>query len=206
MAIISLTVSSRQQWEGSADPSVPVCPTDPSHRLVKDGQYTRHADSLPADATLVVQRYYCRACATRYSALPYDLRPYSTATWGVTLAVGVVWRTEHGWTVEACHRWLEAHGLPYHRRTLERWKARWQTALPAIIQAAVQWIAQHLGTRALAVFPGHDEPPWHHWRRLWRDVRDHLGSDPAARRGGWLGTSVLWNWMPITFFAGLSPG
>ncbi len=206
MAIIALTVSSRQQWKGTVDPHDPVCPADPAHRLVKDGQYTRHADALPAEATLVIQRYYCRSCATTYSALPYDLRPYSTATWGLVLAVGVVWRAEHGWTVEACRRWLERHGLPYHRRTLERWAARWRMALPAIVQAAAQWIAAYVGTRAIAVFPGYAESPGQHWRRLWQAVREHRESDPAARRGGWLGTSVLWNWLPITLFAGLSPG
>ena len=205
MAIISLTVSSRQQWKGIGDPLDPVCPQDSSHRLVKDGQYTRHADSIPADETLVIQRYYCRSCATTYSALPYDLRPYSTATWGVTLAVGVVWRAEHEWTWGDCHRWLAGHGLPYHPRTVERWQARWQAAVPAVVQAAMVWIAQNLGTRALAAFPGYDESPLQHWRRLWRAVRDRE-TDPAARRGGWIGASVLWGWLSITFFAGLSPG
>ncbi|MDA8194718.1 MAG: hypothetical protein M0Z53_12085 [Thermaerobacter sp.] len=206
MAIIYLTVSSRQQWLGHVDPVDPVCPHDPSHRLVKDGQYTRHADSIPPDATLVIQRYYCRSCATTDSALPYDLRPYSTATWGVTLAVGVVWRGEYGWTWADCQQWLTAHGLPYHLRTLQRWQVRWEAALSAIVQAAVQWIAQHLGTRALAVFPGYVESPIQHWRRLWRAVRDHVEMDPAARRGGWIGASVLWGWLSITFCAGLSPG
>ena len=98
------------------------------------------------------------------------------------------------------------HGLPYHLRTLQRWKVHWETALSAIVQAAVQWIAQYLGTRAIAAFPGHDEPSWRHWRRLWRAVRDHLRTGPAARRGGWLGDSVLWGWLSITLFAGLSSG
>lgn len=167
VAIIYLTVSSRQLGLGMMDPVVPVCPHDSAHRLVKDGRYARHADSIPADATLVIQRYYCRSCATTYSALPYDLRPYSTATWGVTLAVGVYWRDEHGWTWADCHRWLQEHGLPYHPRTMERWHARWKVALPRIVQATMDWVAQHPGTRALAAFPGHDESALHHWRRLW---------------------------------------
>ena len=206
MAIISLTVSSRQQWKGIGDPADPVCPQDSSHRLVKDGRYTRHADSIPADETLVIQRYYCRSCATTYSALPYDLRPYRTATWGMTLAIGVVWRAEHGWTWDDCQQWLTEHGLPYHLRTLQRWAVGWQAALPAIVQAALCWIAQHYGTRGLAVFPGHRERPWRHWHRLWQAVCNHPASDPAARHGGWLGASVLWGWLPITVFAGLSPG
>lgn len=205
MAIIALTVSSRQYVKGTVDPTDLVCPQDPSHRLVKDGRYTRHADSLPPDTVLQIQRYYCRSCATTYSALPYDLRPYSTVTWGVMLAVGVVWR-QRGWTWAACQRWLAVQGLPYHLRTLQRWAAGWQTALPAIVQAALRWIAEHLGTRALAVFPGHGERPWRHWHRLWQAVCNHPQSDPAARHGGWLGTSVLWGWLPLTVFAGLSPG
>ena len=89
VAIIYLTISSRQLQRGMQDPAPPVCLQDPAHRLVKDGQYRRHADSIEAETLLVIQRYYCRACATTYSALPYDLRPYSTATWGVTIAVGL---------------------------------------------------------------------------------------------------------------------
>ncbi len=206
MAIIYLTVSSRQVQRGMTDPTIPVCPYDPSHRLVKGGRFSRHADSLPPDATLRIQRYYCRSCATTYSALPYDLRPYSTATWGVTLAVGVCWRAEHGWTWSDCHRWLQKHGLPYHRRTMERWQARWQKALPHIVQATLEWIAKHAGTRALAAFPGHDESALHHWRRIWQAVRNHPTSPSAASHGGWLAGSILWGWLSITLFAGLSPG
>ncbi len=205
MAIIYLTVSSRQRWRGQTDRPL-VCPRDSSHHLVKNGHYTRHADSLPPDAALVIQRYYCRSCATTYSALPYDLRPYSTASWGVTLAAGAVWRLEHRWTWTRCQQWLAAHGLPYHLRTLQRWHRRWQTAVPAVVQAAVQWIAQVEGTRTIAVFPGYAEAPLSHWRRLWRAVRDHHAADPAVGYGGWLAGSVLWGWLSITDFAGLSPG
>ncbi len=44
-----------------------------------------------------------------------DLR----ATWAVTLAAGLLWRVEHGWTVADCLRWLDSHGFLYHQRTLE---------------------------------------------------------------------------------------
>ncbi len=151
---------------------------------------------------LIIQRYQCRACGATYSALPYDLRPYSRATWAVTLAAGLLWRVEQGWTVAHCLQWLDRHGFLYHQRTLERWAARWQTALPIIVQAAMQWIVRHHGTRAVAAFPGHSETTWQHWRRLWQDVCQDLG----ICRGGWLGTSVLWGWLSITVFAGLSPG
>ena len=206
MAIIYLTISSRQLQRGMQDPAPPVCLQDPAHRLVKDGQYRRHADSIEAETLLVIQRYYCRACATTYSALPYDLRPYSTATWGVTIAVGLCWRAEHGWTWAACEQWLRAHQLPYHRRTIERWHARWQAALPHIIRTALEWIAQQAGTRAVAVFPGYHETALHHWRRLWQAVRSHPSSAVAASQGGWLAGSVLWGWLSITLFAGLLPG
>ena len=78
---------------------------------------------------------------------------------GVTLAVGMVWRREHGWTWADCQQWLTAQGLPYHLRTLQRWQVRWEAAVSAIVQTAVQWIAQHWGNRALAVFPGNEESP-----------------------------------------------
>ena len=123
MAIILLPISSRQLYTQLLAGS-PVCPVDPNHPLVKNGTYTRHADSIAADAVLTIQRYLCRVCETTYSALPYDLRPYSTATWGVTLAVGAVWRVEFQWTWKDCLAWLEAHHLPYHLRTLQRWAAR----------------------------------------------------------------------------------
>ena len=202
MGIIALSISSRQQANGQIDSEMPMCPVDPRHHLVKNGHYSRHADSLPSHKLLSIQRYQCRACGTTYSALPYDLRPYSQATWAVTLAAGLLWRVEHGWTVATCLQWLDSHRFLYHQRTLERWAARWQIALPLIVQAAVQWIAQHYGTRAVAAFPGHDESTWQHWRRLWQAIRQDLG----MYHGGWLGTSVLWGWLSITVFAGLSPG
>jgi len=202
MGIIALSISSRQQANGLTDPDDPVCPVNPGHPLVKNGHYWRHADTLPPDQWLTIQRYQCRACGTTYSALPYDLRPYSRATWAVTLAAGLLWRVEHGWTVADCLQWLESHGFPYHQRTLERWAVRWQTALPIIVQVAVQWIARYHGTRAMAAFPGYDETSWQHWRRLWHAVHQSLG----ICHGGWVGTSVLWGWFSITVFAGLSPG
>lgn len=202
MGIIILSLSSRQQARGMTDPERAVCPMDPGHHLVKNGHYGRHADSLPRPQRIQIQRYLCRACDTTYSALPYDLRPYSQATWGVTLAAGLVWRVEHGWTVAACLHWLDSHGFRYHQRTVERWAARWQVALPIIVQTAVQWIARYQGTRAVAAFPGYDETGWQHWRRLGQAMRQQLG----GCHGGWIGTSVLWGWLSITVFAGLSPG
>lgn len=204
MAIIPLTISSRQQFvEGS--PSRPVCPVDPDHRLVKNGTYTRHADSIASDAVLTIQRYRCRACHTTYSALPYDLRPYSTATWGITLAVGGIWHGEYQWPWKDCVEWLQAHHLPYHLRTLQRWAARWRNAIPEIVRNALRWIAENSGTRAGAVWPAADETPVAHWRRLWR-IAVHRNPDPAADRGGWLAGSVLWHWISITVFAGIPSG
>ena len=204
MPIILLTIASRQLFI-QVLPSDPVCPVDPSHRLVKNGTYTRHADSIAPDTVLTIQRYRCRACDTTYSALPYDLRPYSTATWGITLAVGGVWREEHQWTWKDCLAWLQAHHLPYHLRTLQRWAARWRRTGPDIVQTAIQWIAELWGTRAVPVWPHADESPVSHWRRLWRTLVNRT-ADPAARTGGWLAGSVLWQWLSITVFAGLSSG
>lgn len=204
MAIILLPLSSRQLYAQLSAGS-PVCPVDPNHPLVKNGTYTRHADSIAPDALLIIQRYLCRVCATTYSALPYDLRPYSTATWGVTLAVGAVWRVEFQWTWKDCLAWLAVHHLPYHLRTLQRWAARWRRAEPHIVRTALQWIAAQYGTRAGAVWPAATEAPVSHWRRLWRLGRN-LATDPAARHGGWLAGSVLWGWLSITVFAGLPSG
>ena len=204
MPIIPLTIFSRQLFD-QVPASAPVCPVDPNHRLLKNGTYTRHPDSIESDAVLTIQRYRCRACHTTYSALPYDLRPYSTATWGITLAAGAVWHEESHWTWKECLAWLQAHDLPYHLRTLQRWAARWRKAEPEIVRNALQWIAEQGGTRAGAVWPAADEPPVAHWRRLWRIVVNGR-PDPAARRGGWLAGSVLWNWLSITVFAGLPSG
>ena len=119
LGIIVLAIASRQQANGLTDRDAPVCPGDPAHHLVKNGHYRRHADSLPANQFLTIQRYRYRACGTTYSAWPYDLRPYSRATWAVTLAAGLLWRVEHGWTVADCLRWLDSHGFLYHQRTLD---------------------------------------------------------------------------------------
>ncbi len=31
-----------------------------------------------------------------------------------------------------------------------------------------------------------------------------MSDDPKIRRGGWIAGSVLWGWIPVTFFAGLA--
>lgn len=204
MPIILLNITSRQLLHGRV-PEAPQCPQDATHPLVKNGTYRRHADLLGKD-TLTIQRYFCRACHQTYSALPYDLRPYSTVGWALMLAASLLWRVTQGWTLERCLDWFAQRDLPYHRRTLERWRALWDVALPGVVQAALLWIGQHLGTRAVSAFPGDAEPSWHHWRRLWQAARDQVATGRAGRRGGWLGTSVLWGWLSITVFAGLSPG
>jgi hypothetical protein len=57
MGIIALSISSRQQANGLTDPDDPACPVDPGHPLVKNGHYWRHADTLPPDKLLTIQRY-----------------------------------------------------------------------------------------------------------------------------------------------------
>ena len=68
-----------------------------------------------------------------------------------------------------------------------------------MIQRAIPWIAALYGTRAVPVWP--DQPLWHHWRQLWQGVVQ-MPRDPEGCRGGWIAGSVLWGWIPVTFFVG----
>lgn len=178
----------------------PACPRG-AHRLVRNGSFVRLAEDGRGIYSLRIQRYLCRSCAVTYSALPYDCRPYTASTWAITTAVGWIWREEHQWTWQACHDWLKAHQIDHHQRTLERWASRWRAGRPTLIQRAIQWIGQVWGTRAVPVWPEPDRTLLQHWRQLWRQI---VHRAPPAGRGGVLAGSVLWGWLPITFFAGLS--
>ena len=202
MAIIHLVVSLGQVLQSHWGPH-PACPTDASHSLVRNGTYTRHAQDGRGVYVLTIQRYRCRICAVTYSALPYDCRPYTANTWPLVLAVGWIWPQASHWTWKRCHQWLADHQVDAHQRTLERWAAHWRAGAAVLIQRAIQWIAQMYGTRAVPVWPDPDQSLWHHWRQLWQGVVQ-VSRDREARRGGLLAGSVLWGWIPITFFAGLA--
>lgn len=202
MAIIYLSINLRQQLDGVPSPLL-VCPRG-DHRLVKNGSYAREADSPAGIHSLRIQRFLCRTCGISYSALPYDCRPYTAATWPITLNLGWLWRAEKGWTWKQCLEWLEEHGLARHRRTLQRWAARWRAGLPQVIQRAVQWIGTLWGTRVLNVWPAEQQTEVEHWRELWQQVIALPEVQREPSYAGWLGDSILWNWVPVTFFAGLS--
>lgn len=204
MAIIALTLSLSQVLRGDRGPC-PSCPTDADHVLVRNGTYTRHVQDGRGVSVLTIQRYRCHTCAITYSALPYDCRPYTANTWALVLAVGWIWPQAYHWTWARCHQWLADHHIDAHQRTLERWAARWRAGAAIVIARAIQWIAALYGTRAMPVWPDPDQSLWRHWRQLWQGVVQIAG-DPAGSRGGLLAGSVLWGWLPITFFAGLARG
>lgn len=200
MPIIYLSASLRQVLDGQ-DGSPPSCPTDPHHALVRNGTYARQVQGRIGWSTLVVQRYLCRTCAVTYSALPYDCRPYTAYSWAIVLAAGWIWPRERHWTWARCHAWLRQHQIDAHQRTVERWAARWRAGEAALIRTALRWIAKQLGTRSLPVWPLPPDTRLHHWRLLWKMVTHHR---PPARIGGWIANSCLWEWIPITFFAGMA--
>lgn len=199
MAIILLSVSFRQVLRGDVVPR-PAGPTDGHHGLVRNGTFPRYVEDGHGIHAITIQRYLCRTCQTTYRALPYDCRPYAAVTWSLVLAVGILWR-ERGWSLGRCQRWLIAHGLDHDERTLARWTARWRAGIPQIIQQALHWVANLWGTRALPVWPQDAWTGLQHWRALWRAAQARI---PPARYGGWLATSLLWGWLPITFFAGMA--
>jgi len=202
MAIIYLPINLRQLLDGV--PFTPlVCPVA-DHPLVKNGGYARQADDTEGEHSLRIQRFRCQTCGVNYSALPYDCRPFTAATWSITLDLGWLWRAEQGWTWKQCLAWLESRGIARHHRTLERWAARWRAGLPQVVQGAVQWIGAVWGTRTLTVWPTEQQTVVEHWRDLWRQVVALPDPNREHRSAGWMGDSVLWNWIPITFFAGLS--
>lgn len=203
MAIIALTVSLRQALRGEWGPR-PSCPTDPQHPLIRNGTFLRQAGN--SEVPLRIQRYRCRPCAKTYSALPYDCRPYTSYLWPVVVAVGWIWPLEHRWTWRQCHRWLAENAMDVHQRTVERWAARWRAGNGPLLITAARWIAAHYGTRRVPVWHTEGETPLQHWRALWRGVVqvERAAGNPQAAVGGWLAGSVLWGWLPSTFFAGLA--
>ncbi|NMP24691.1 hypothetical protein [Sulfobacillus harzensis] len=190
MAIIYLTQPLRHAIQGLAAPR-PDCPVDSSHRLVRNGTFTRHALTAQGLVPIRVQRFLCRACHCTYSALPYDCQPYTAWTWPILVAV-LVWR-DRGRSLAQCLAWLRSRQIDPHPRTLTRWMARWRADIPGVIHRVLQWIAERLGTRRIPVWP---EPEWsrvQHWHQLWRAVV--LVLPAASRRGGWVAGSVLWGWL-----------
>jgi len=204
MAIIYLSYTSRQYPSGPRDERLicPVCPKEPRISILgKNGTYWRHILDARGLRRWHVQRYRCATCRTTFSALPYDLRPYTAATWALTWAIWV-WHQEQQRAWSIIFAWLTQHGIPLHLRTLQRWQTRWAWGLPRIRQTIVQWIAALWGTRAIAVWDtGTGMHPWYIlWRRIVAYAATHQGKD--WRTGGLLGFSVLQAWLPITFFAG----
>ncbi len=201
MAIIYVMVSLRQVLRGQWGPP-PVCPVDSDHPLVRNGTNWRHARDHHGSHPIAIQRYRCRDCGVTYSALPYDCRPYTAHTWPLVWALGWIWPRDRHWTWARCQRWLAAHHLDLHLRTLQRWAARWRAGESLLIATAIDWIAKNYGTRAVSVWPEADQTRLQHWRALWKSVV--AVSAPGAAQGGWLTGSTLWGWIPLTFFAGLA--
>jgi hypothetical protein len=189
MAIIYLTISLRQALQGQTGQR-PDCPADPRHPLVRNGSFYRHAYTAQGVVRIRIQRYFCRSCHVTYSALPYDCQPHTAMTWALTLAL-LVWK-DRGWSTRRGYAWLAERRIDPHPRTMGRWTARWRAGLGAVVQRALEWIAQTLGTRRIPVWPRPEWSPVQHWQQLWRAVVQIL---PAGRRGGWMAGSVLWGWV-----------
>lgn len=199
MAIIIHTQSFRQVLAGQTQENG-FCPED-QVKLTKNGSYVRGIVSMSGGYSIRIQRYRCPKCKTTYSAIPYDLRPYTAATWALTWLVWISHMRRHrSW------RWIEQiltdRGIQHHRRTLQRWQARWRLGLPQIVVRGIQWIATQWGTQTVPVWTDLSWDPTQQWRQLWRRVVAYLQTqDIVANRGGLLAGSVLWGWLPIPFFA-----
>ena len=201
MAIIYGTLSLRQVLQGQEIPR-PPCANDVGHVLARNGTFQRGVQDGRGAYRLTIQRYRCRTCSLTFSVLPYDCRPFANHAWSLVLAVGWVWREEHGWTWAKCQQWLAAHHLELHQRTVERWAARWRAGAARVITTAIRWIAEHFGTREVSVWQGPDPSVLTHWRVLWKAV---VAIDPGrSLYGGWVAASTLWGWIPVTFFAGMA--
>ncbi len=208
MAIIYLSITSDQFILGAPiDP--PCCPAD-DVLLAKNGTYSRHILDRHPLRVIRIQRYRCVTCQVTYSALPYDLRPYTAAIWNMTWAIWI-WHVEAHQSWSTIQRWLSKHAMCLDLRTLQRWQVRWRKGLPAILLALVQSIAQLWGTRGLEITERALQGSLAlQWRRLRRQVVEVMAQrqrrapwpHPDARMGGLLGISVLRGWIPLTFFAG----
>ncbi len=181
------------------------CPDD-QIVMAKNGSYTRHRCDGHGIEILSIPRFRCRRCRRTFSALPYDLRPYTAWTWALTWAVWV-WHHERHQTWTQILTWITLHIGVVHPRTVQRWQARWHRGLPTLGNTILRWIADKWGTRTLPV-GAEPEDPVQLWRRLWHGVITYAAriSPHDYRVGGLLGLSALWGWLPFTFFAEGSAG
>ncbi len=202
VSIIYLSITSDQFFLGEAV-GVPCCPAD-DVRLAKNGTYWRHILDHHPLRVIEIQRYRCAKCHVTYSALPYDLRPYTAAIWTLTWTIWM-WHVEAHQPWSSIQDWLRRHEMILDLRTLQRWQARWRKGLPLILLALIQSIAQLWGNRVLdlseRVLQGSLALQW---RRLRRQVVEATAQRQHrdVRAGGLLGISVLRGWLPVTFFAG----
>jgi hypothetical protein len=202
MSIIYLSITSDQFFLGEAG-GIPHCPAD-DVRLAKNGTYWRHILDRHPLRVIEIQRYRCAKCHVTYSALPYDLRPYTAAVWTLTWTIWM-WHVEAHQPWSSIQDWLRRHEMILDLRTLQRWQARWRKGLPLILLALIQSIAQLWGNRVLElserVLQGSLALQW---RRLRRQVVEATAQRQHrdVRAGGLLGISVLRGWLPVTFFAG----
>jgi hypothetical protein len=202
VSIIYLSITSAQFFLGVAADLL-YCPLDDT-RLAKNGSYGRHILDRHPLRVIRIQRYRCAKCHVTYSALPYDLRPYTAAIWTLTWTIWM-WHVEARQPWSTIQDWLRQHGLILDGRTLQRWQARWRQGLPRILLTLIQSIAQLWGTRALELS---DRLRQLSLAAQWRQLRRQVVETTAHRQhrdvrpGGLLGISVLRGWLPITFFAG----
>lgn len=202
MAIIYLSFTSDQFVLGVTLGRL-RCPADDVD-LAKNGTYLRHILDRHPLRVIRIQRYRCATCHVTYSALPYDLRPYTAAIWTLTWTIWM-WHVEAGQPWSTIQEWLARHGMILDLRTLQRWQARWRKGLPRILLALVQTIAQWWGNRVLELSERMLQASLAvQWRRLRRQVVEATAQRQHrdVRPGGLLGISVLRGWLPITFFAG----
>ena len=205
MAIIYLTLSSCQVRAGAVVEPL-LCPQD-HIVMAKNGSYTRHGCDGHGMWVISIPRFRCRQCRRTFSALPYDVRPYTAWTWAMTWTIWV-WHQQRRQTWTQILAWFTLHVGVLHPRTVQRWQARWRRGLPTLGGTILRWIAHEWGTRAVPFWPQNADPV-QTWRKLWQGVIGYAARQfhHDYRFGGLLGWSALAGWLPFTFFAGGdSPG
>ena len=130
VSIIYLPITSAQFFLGVAADLL-YCPLDDT-RLAKNGSYGRHILDRHPLRVIRIQRYRCAACHVTYSALPYDLRPYTAAIWTLTWTIWM-WHVEAHQPWSTIQDWLRRHEMILDWRTLQRWQTRWRQGLPRIL-------------------------------------------------------------------------